>query len=140
MSALTIDMLRVFMGDMRSQMHENRSGDLQWTDEELQAGLEYAARAYNSVPPGLTRITADQLDASSNLFFNGAAAGCLQMRLNKMYGEQQVFEAGGIATAPDKAIIEGFEKAMTMYKREFMDEARQRKNEINMRKGVGIIW
>lgn len=135
-AVLTIAMLRDFLDDSVLDIPNKRSGDLLWTDPELQYGLEHAARAYNSQPPTTIRINAAQLPADSLLFFNGAAAAVFGKRLRSLLVEQQQFEAGGIATNPDALMIAGLTKLRDESQQAFEAEARIRKNQINLSKCI----
>lgn len=137
---VTTDLLRDYLGDQVVQAGIRITGDLVWSDPDLIKCLEAAARSYNSIPPNIGRITdATRLDAGVDFFLNAAAAAALERKVLALSAERTAFEAGGIQTDPDGAVIDGMTKLAAALRAKFNQEARAHKADINMRACFGRV-
>jgi len=130
---VTVELLRAHIGDRLSAANLNRQGDITWDDAELMSCLEAAARSYNSLPPFIGNITDEtKLDATTNMFLNGAALAAMDRRVIALVAQRVAFQAGGIATDPDGAVIDGMTKIVQDLRPRFEQEVRAYKGNLNM--------
>lgn len=137
---VTVELLRQHLGDRLSEADLNRQGDITWSDQELQSCLEAAARSYNSIPPYINPITDEtKLDASTNMFLDGAALAAMDRRVRGLTAQRVAFQAGGIATDPDGAVIDGMTKLVQELRPRFEQEVRAFKGTLNMMQCYGRV-
>lgn len=135
---VTVELLRDHLGDQVSQAGVRITGDLVWSDPDLVKCMEAAARSYNSLKPFTSNITdATKLDATSDIFLDAAAATALERKVRNLSVERTSFEAGGVKTDPDGAVIDGLNALAARLREKFTMEATARKADQNMRACYG---
>lgn len=137
---VTVEMLRDHIGDRLSAAGLNRQGDATWSDPELQSCLQAAARSYNSLPPFIAQITDEtKLDATTNMFLDGATIAAMDRRVRSLVAQRVEFQAGGITTDPDGAVIDGMTKLVQELRPRFEQEVRAYKGNLNMLQCFGRV-
>jgi hypothetical protein len=135
-----IEMVRDHLGDQMGQRNLKASQDLTWSDEDLKKALEGAARSYNSLPPFVNSYTDEtRLPARTDMFLDAAAAVAMERKVRQLVQDRQVFEAGGVQTDPDGAVIDGLSKLAAELRQKFMTEASAYKAEFNWRACWGRV-
>jgi hypothetical protein len=123
---ITTEDVRFFLMD-RSTEDNDLLLDLAYSDEEILQGMRGAARAYNSVPPYVDVVTADNLSAESNMFLH-AIAMYLYMATNAKLKRNDIdYTAGGVGTNIVAKRIQHLDALIGFHKEEFEKEARTRK-------------
>ncbi len=136
---VTIEMLREHLGDRAVDLSSKREGDLTWGDDEIKQAMEAAARSFNSLPPFVGKAHWSQLSADSDIFLDAAAATAMERRARKLMQERTNFQAGGIATDPDGAIIDGLLALAKGLRDKFNREATAFKANLNWRGAFGRV-
>jgi hypothetical protein len=136
---VTIEMLREHLGDSTRDLEAKRDGDLAWSDQELKSAMEAVARSYNSLPPFVETVRWTNLSADTEIFLDGAAAAVMERRVRNLTTERTQFQAGGITTDPDGAIIDGLTKLAERLRGKFEREATARKANRNWLHAFGRV-
>jgi len=120
---VTLDMVRDHLGDRSIDLESKREGDLTWSDEEIKSAMEAAARSYNSLPPFVSNAHWSSMPANTDLFLDAAAAVAMERRIRKLAQDRTSFQAGGITTDPEGAIIDGLTGLAKELRAKFTREA-----------------
>lgn len=136
---VTIEMLRAHLGDRVVDLTSKREGDLTWGDDEIKEAMEAVARSYNSLPPFVGKAHWTRLSADSDIFLDGAAAVAMERRVRKLTQERTNFQAGGITTDPDGAIIDGLAALAKGLREKFRNEATAHKANQNWLAAFGRV-
>ncbi len=111
--AVTLPKLRFWIAD-RSPSDNLLLGDLEFSDDELSAGLEHAAREFNSIPPVAWRVRPGALPDDTNLFYEAAAEMLYKQRLHKLLRNQLKYQAGNVQVDDIGPKIEGLKQLIQM--------------------------
>lgn len=136
-----IALLREHLNDTSRDARRNASQDLVWDDPDMAAALDSVAREYNSLPPFVGYITdSSRLSALTNMFLDGAASFAIERWLRRPQRERVAYEAGGISTDPDGALIDSMTKLADVLRGRFVaaaTAAKANRNLLNAFRRVG---
>ena len=110
---VTIPKLRFWIAD-RSAADNLLLGDLEFTDEELAAGMEHAAREFNSIPPVSYQVRANRLPDDTNMFYEAAAECLYKQRLHSLMRNNFKYQAGNVQVDDVGQKIEGLKQLIGM--------------------------
>jgi len=136
---VTLDMVRDHLGDRSVDLESKREGDLTWGDDEITSAMEAAARSYNSLPPFVSNAHWSRLPANTDLFLDAAAATAMERRVRKLSQDRTSFQAGGITTDPEGAIIDGLTVLAKELRAKFTREATAQKANQNWMASWGRV-
>jgi hypothetical protein len=97
MAYLTHEDVRLYILD-RSVEDNDLDLDLAFADEEIDAAMRRAARAWNSIPPFISQVTWPYLPDDTNVFLEATAEQLYIALLSKLQRNDIDYTAGGVGT------------------------------------------
>lgn len=110
---ITVDKMRFWVAD-RSPSDNLLLGDLEFSDSELVAGMEHAAREFNSIPPVSWQVNPRRLPDDTNLFYEATAEMLYKQRLHSLLRNNFKYQAGNVAVDDVGLKIEGLKELIKM--------------------------
>ncbi len=107
--------------------------DLFFSDEEIAKAMHHAARDYNSIPPLVNQVNANQLCDSTNMFFDGIAKHLYIMQVSKLQRNEIEYNAGGVTSNLYGARIKSFTGMIQFHGESFAQAVKDHKIAINIR-------
>lgn len=100
---LTEKDVRAYVAD--STVADNDGLPLYFSPAEIAEAMKRAARAFNSIPPLILRVSGDALPDDTNMFLDAAAAQLFTAELNKLTRRDIDYSAGGVQSPIERARI-----------------------------------
>lgn len=126
---LSVEDVRLFLVDRG--IHDNRNNplnaDLEFTDTEIDASMQRAAREYNSVPPIDMQINPGRLPNNDNMFLYGVVAQLLASRIMQLGKELINYAEGSGSISPVQDRLQFYQAKKDEFTEHFMTLAAQQK-------------
>lgn len=126
---LSVEDVRLFLVDRG--IHDNRNNplnaDLEFTDKEVDAAMQRAAREYNSVPPIDMQINPGRLPNNDNMFLYGVVAQLLASRIMQLGKELINYAEGSGSVSPVRDRLEFYQAKKDEFTEQFITLASQQK-------------
>ena len=135
---LTVDDIRLYILD-RSVADNDLDRDLSFSNDEIFAAMERAAREYNSLPPFVNSARAACLPKDTNMFLDGVVQQLYIAWLNRAMRNDIDYDAGGVVTSLEAKRIKHMQQLAQDHGERFREAARNRKVFLNMSEGYGPI-
>lgn len=135
---ITVEDIRLFILD-RSIEDNDLDKDLSFTEDEIIAAMERAAREYNSVPPYVNGMRADCMPKDTNMMFNATVQQLYIAEVNRLCRNDLDYDAGGVTTNLEAKRIEHLRRLAKEHGEMFVNEATSRKVHLNWRDGFGAL-
>jgi hypothetical protein len=107
--------------------------------EDIANAMRSAAREYNSIPPLVGSVTADQLSDETNLFLDAIAEQLYRRELAKLTRKDVDYTAGGVSTNLVTKRITHLENLIKDHNARFVEAARNIKVARNLRSAYRIF-
>jgi len=135
---ITVDDIRLYILD-RSIEDNPLDKDLSFSDEEILAAMERAARAYNGFPPYVDAVTPDCLPKHDNTFFDAVVQQLYIGEIARISRNDIDYEAGGVSTNLETKRIAHLRRMAAEHGELWRESARQRKVFKNWRDAFGSL-
>lgn len=136
-SYITIADVREYIFDQTPE--DNLSGDLEFSDLEIEAAMRATAREYNGIDPLIYTVEPHRLSMHNNMFFDGIAAHLYKARMAQDMRSDVTYNAGGVVSSETQNRIQHFMKLVQMYGQAFRSTASKVKSHRNIRRGYGRV-
>jgi hypothetical protein len=137
-TCITVEDIRLYILD-RTIEDNDMDKDLSFSDEEIIAAMERAAREYNSIPPYVGCVEADALPKNTNMFFDATVQQLYIAELNRMSRNDIDYDAGGVSTNLEAKRIEHLKQLSRDHGERFREAATNLKIHTNWMDGFGKI-
>lgn len=128
---LTIEYIRE---ELQDQMPSDNSidCDLFFSDKDILHAMERAAARYNQLPPvGIDPVSPSTLPASSGIFLDAVLAQLYGSAIHKLNRNQVQWSTGEVTVDLEGKRLQAFEQAKAALDKQWREDARDRKAEIN---------
>lgn len=137
-SFITVDDIRLYVLD-RTIADNPLSKDLAFSDEEILAAMERAARAYNGLPPYVDCVTAACLQKVDNTFFDAIVQQLYIGEISRMSRNEIDYTAGGVTTNLDAKRIDHLRRMAAEHGELFREAAKAHKVYVNWKNAYGPL-
>jgi len=136
---VTVEDIRLYILDRSIEDNADWDKDLSFSDEEIMAAMERAAREYNSIPPFVSSASAECLPKDTNMFFDATAQQLYIAEVNRASRNDIDFDAGGVTTSIEAKRIDHMRRLAAEHGENFKEAARARKITQNWMEGFGRV-
>lgn len=127
--AVTVNTVRFWIRD-RSPDDNPLIGDLEFSDEEIVAALQHAAREFNSIPPLSYRVDPNRLPDDTNLFYEAAAEILYRHKLHGLMRNEFQYDGGNVKVDESGPRIKGMQELLKMVSG-WRETAKQMKHRVD---------
>lgn len=133
MHFLTIDRIRKEIQDRFPSDNEIEQ-DLFFSDEEIMYAMEQAANMYNDISPiGVDVVHPQHMPANTNVFIDAVVVSLYKQAIHKLTRNLITWQTGNTQVDVEKTRLTAFKEAYQATKEIWLQEAKDRKIEINRR-------
>jgi hypothetical protein len=111
--------------------------DLVFSDGEIADAMKRAARAYNAIPPFVSRVSSDSLPDDTNMFLDAIAMHLYISRYAKLSRQDVDYSAGNLTANEVRAQLAHMKEMIQAHKVMFEETARSHKTWINASQAWG---
>jgi hypothetical protein len=123
--ALTEQDVRNYLID--STREDNDGLDLHFTTEQIVDAMRRAARAYNSIPPLILKVSGEKLPDDTNIFLDGTAVQLFISEMNNLTRQDIEYSAGGVQSPIARKRIEYLKALIDFHTKLFTEAAKSYK-------------